>query len=255
MTELEQAQLNKLHAEADEIRARMARSAVLAEQTDARATIRQRMMEVAEAKANLELVEERYTVRTCEIIAAKTERDEKLLLSQWQFQHVFNFVGHVGKDTIQPCMDRLNSWDVMDPGCDITIVFNSPGGSVIDGMALFDYIRFIRGKGHKVTCLALGYAASMAGILLQAASDGCRVMAKGSWLLIHEVAFSTSGKIGEIEDMYKFGERMKKQAADIFIERSGGKLTHAVLTENWTRKDWWLSPEEALALGLIDEVR
>jgi len=255
MTDLEQAQLDKLHAEADEIRARMARAEVLAGQSDIRAIIRARMLNVAAEKADLELVEERYTARNCEIAAAKTERDEKLLLSQWQFLHVFNFVGHVGKDTIQPCMDRLSSWSVMDPGCDITIVFNSPGGSVIDGMALFDYIRFIRGKGHKVTCLALGYAASMAGILLQAASDGCRVMAKGSWLLIHEVAFSTSGKIGEIEDMYKFGERMKKQAADIFIERSGGKLTHAVLTENWTRKDWWLSPEEALALGLIDEVR
>ena len=162
-------------------------------------------------------------------------------------------LGHVGKDTVQPCMDRLNSWDVMDPGCEMTIIFNSPGGAVIDGMALFDYIRFMRGKGHRVTIIALGYAASMAGVLLQAGDH--RVMAKGSWLLIHEVAFSTSGKIGEIEDMYKFGERLKEQAASVFIERSGGKLTRAVLTENWTRKDWWLSPGEALALGLIDEIR
>lgn len=253
MTELQQAQLLKLHAEADEIRARMARAEAVATQSDARLVIRMRMLEIAADKAALELQEERYTARNCEILAAKTERDEKLLLSDWKFQHTYNFVGSVGKDTVGPCMDRLNSWSIMDPGCEMTIVFNSPGGSVIDGMALFDYIRFIRSKGHRVTVIALGYAASMAGILLQAGDH--RVMARGSWLLIHEVAFSTSGKIGEIEDMYKFGERLKEQAASIFIERSGGKLTREILTANWTRKDWWLSPGEALALGLIDEVR
>ena len=150
-------------------------------------------------------------------------------------------------------IDRLHQFSVASPGCDITITFNSPGGSVIDGMALFDYIRFLQGQGHKFTIIALGYAASMAGILLQAAD--VRVMAKGSWLLIHEVAFAAGGKIGEVEDMYEFGKRLKSQAADIFIERSGGKLTREHLEEKWTRKDWWLSADEALALGLIDEVR
>lgn len=245
----------KLRAETAEIEARMARAAVVGKQSDARAALRLESMEMAVQKDRLELQEEHYTRRNMEISLGKNERDDKLLLSQWQFQHVYNFIGHVGRDSVQPCIDRLSSWDAMDPECDIEIVFNSPGGSVIDGMALFDYIRFMCGKGHKVTCLALGYAASMAGVLLQAASDGCRVMAKGSWLLIHEVAFSTSGKIGEIEDMYNFGQRMKQQAADIFLERSKGKLTMKVLTANWTRKDWWLSPKEALALGLIDEIR
>lgn len=234
MPEYQKAQIAKLNAEAEEIRARIARAAIVARQQD----------------------ERRARSASLEILAInKAERDEKLLLSQWQYQHTFNFVGHVGKDTVGACMERLNSWHVMDPGCEITIIFNSPGGSVVDGMALFDYIRWTRAQGHSVTCVALGYAASMAGVLLQAASDGCRVMSKGSWLLIHEVAFSTSGKIGEIEDMYKFGERMKEQAAAIFIERSGGKLTRAVLDSNWTRKDWWLSPDEAFALGLIDEIR
>jgi ATP-dependent Clp protease protease subunit len=234
-----EAGIDKLEAETREIRDRTARTASLMAGHEKLAAVR-----LQKALAEAEVYE---------IELAKARRDEKTQLSDWKFSQTLNFVGSVDKSSAQAAIDKLHMWSVTFPGAALTIVFNSPGGSVIDGMALFDYIRFLRDEGHRVTIIALGYAASMAGILLQAGD--VRVMAKGSWLLIHEVAFSTSGKIGEIEDMYKFGERLKKQAADIFIERSGGKLTAAVLEANWTRKDWWLSPDEALALGLIDEVR
>jgi len=250
--ELALAQAAKYHAEVAEISARTARSA---EQALLRDSLRLKGLELAVTKAEIELESQRRYARVAELELEHKERDETLLRADWRLKHIFHFIGAVDATTTGAAMDRINQWDSEDPTCDMTIMFNSPGGGVLNGMALFDYIRFMRNKGHRVTCVALGYAASMAGILLQAASDGCRVMARGSWLLIHEVAFSTSGKIGEVEDMYKFGERLKQQAADIFIERSGGKLTRAVLAENWTRKDWWLSPAEALALGIIDEVR
>lgn len=255
MIELREAQIAKLQAETAEIEAKGARAVIVAQQSDERMALRRRLLELAAEKAELEVQEEHCSSRQIAIGLAKAERDEKLLLSEWRLKHIFHFVGAVESTLVSSCMDRINQWDSEDPTCDMTIMFNSPGGGVLNGMALFDYIRFMRGKGHKVTCIALGHAASMAGILLQAATDGCRVMARGSWLLIHEVAFSTSGKIGEVEDMYKFGERLKAQAADIFIERAGGKLTREVLAANWTRKDWWLSPDEALAFGIIDEVR
>jgi ATP-dependent Clp endopeptidase proteolytic subunit ClpP len=164
-----------------------------------------------------------------------------------------NFIGSIQKDTVHAAMDKLHMFHRIGHGEPITIVFNSPGGSAIDGFALFDYIRFLRREGHHVTIIALGYAASMAAILLQAADH--RVMAQGSWLLIHEVAFGASGKLGDVEDMYEFGKRLKEQAATIFVERSGGKLTRDALEESWRRKDWWLSAEDALRLGLTDEVR
>lgn len=254
MTVLEDAQIAKLQAEAAEIEARMARAKKLTAQSDERVELRKRLLEANVAKAELEAEEERFTRRNVEIVATKTERDEKLLLTQWQFQRTFNFVDSVTKNSVGSCIDRLNQWAVMDPGCDIRITFNSPGGSVVDGMWLFDYILYLRAQGHTVTCIALGYAASMAGILLQAASDGCRVMGKNSWLLIHEVAFSAGGKIGEVEDEYKFGLRLKEQAAAIFVERSGGKLTREKLEQMWNRKDCWVSPDEALGLGLADKI-
>jgi ATP-dependent Clp endopeptidase proteolytic subunit ClpP len=237
--DLVRAEIAKLAAETAEIEAGMKRA-------DAAAALRFEMLGLKHS--NL-LAETEMT----QVALRKALRDERLLLCDWRFDHTLNFVGHVAKDTVAAAIERLHQFSVADPGCDITIVFNSPGGSVIDGMALFDYIRSLSAAGHKVTTVALGYAASMGGILLQAGD--VRAMAKGAWLMIHEVAFSTGGKIGEIEDMYRFGERLKEQAATIFVERSGGVLTREHLEKNWNRKDWWISSDEALELNLVDEVR
>jgi ATP-dependent Clp endopeptidase proteolytic subunit ClpP len=233
-TELDAARIKKLWAEIAEIEARIARAAVVGAQLDARFA----------QKAELEA-----------IALAKARRDETLLKAEDRLHHIFHFVGAVAADTVSAAMLRMSQWDSEDPACDMTITFNSPGGGVMNGFALFDFIRFQIAKGHKVTCIALGEAASMGGILLQSASPGCRVMAKNAWMLIHEVAFNASGSIGVVEDQYKFGERLKQQAADIFIERSGGKLTPEFLAKNWTRANWWLSANDALELGIVDEVR
>lgn len=210
---------------------------------------------LAEAKLRILEAEGRQAeleVQTAEMELRHEQWNQRVREADWTRDLTLNFVGSVAKDSALAAIDKLHMFHRLSPGEPITITFNSPGGSVIDGMALFDYIRFLRDEGHHITIIALGYAASMAGILLQAADT--RVMAKGAWLLIHEVAFGAAGKIGEVEDMYRFGERLKDQAAQIFIERSGGKLDRETLDRNWTRKDWWLSAEEALALGLIDEI-
>jgi ATP-dependent Clp protease protease subunit len=227
-------------------------AAIIAKLQAETAEIESRMEREGEAYAlSLRLQENELEVSG--IALKKARRDEATLLSDWRFDHTLHFVGHVAKDTVQATIDKLHMWSRIDPGCAITIVFNSPGGSVIDGLALFDYIRFLQAQGHHITTVALGYAASMGGILLQAGD--VRAMARGSWLGIHEVAFNAQGKIGEVEDMYEFGKRLKEQAANIFVDRSGGKLTREALEHGWLRKDWWLSAEEALDLGLIDEIR
>lgn len=233
------AELAKLEAETNEIEARMERALWLADRHE-------KLFDVRLRKATTEAEAE-------EIKLAKARRDDALLLTDFRFAHQIDIIGGINRDIVEPLMMKFHQCTVIDPGCDITVVLNSAGGSVMDGLHLSAAVRFARMQGHRVTIIAFGYAASMAGILLQAGD--VRVMSAESWLMIHEVAFSAAGKIGEIEDTYRFGERLKQQAADIFIERSGGKLTAEVLRENWTRKDWWLSPAEALELGLIDEVR
>ena len=84
---------------------------------------------------------------------------------------------------------------------------------MIDGMALFDYIQQVKAMGHHVTTGCMGYAASMAGILLQAGHR--RVMGRESYVLIHEVAAGAAGKIGEIEDTVEFLKKIEDRVLDI----------------------------------------
>lgn len=165
--------------------------------------------------------------------------------------HVYKFSGPVRAESVASCQDHLSRWARMDPGCDIEIVFNSPGGSVFDGMALFDFLQYIRSEGHHLTTTARGMAASMGGILLQAGDK--RVIGAESYVLIHEIATMTGGKLSDIEDEVAFMKRISERVLKIFESRSN--LTAAQIKRKWNKKDWWIDSAECLRLGLVDEVR
>jgi ATP-dependent Clp protease protease subunit len=148
-------------------------------------------------------------------------------------------------------MSKLTEWHRRDPKCDIDIVFSSPGGSIIDGFELFDFIQELRAKGHKVITGSLGMAASMAGILLQAGD--LRWIGHQSWMMIHRAAFGAIGKTFEIEDEVRLVKRIEERIVDIFTSRSN--LTKLKIKRNWDRKDWWIDADEAVTLGLVDEIR
>lgn len=167
--------------------------------------------------------------------------------------HVYNFISDVSASSVTNAMRTLTEWSRLDPQCDIEIVFTSPGGSVYHGMALFDFICKLRRDGHKITTGALGYAASMGGILLQAGD--VRWIGRESYLLIHEISASTGGKIGDMKDDVEFYKRVCARIVDIFIARSDGKITPAKFKAGWTRTDWWLTSDECERYGFVDEVR
>ena len=178
-----------------------------------------------------------------------------------KYHHIYYFTDMVSPGTVEKCMTMLDFWHRIDPGCDIKIIFNSPGGSVIDGMMLYDHIQTIRRQGHRVTTLALGMAASMAGILLQAGT--VRQMGAEAFLLIHEVQTGVKGKVGEIEDEMKLLRKMLSRVVDIFVARSQEAADNGTATApisrrkfeaNWSRKDWWLDSDECLKYGFVDEV-
>ena len=165
--------------------------------------------------------------------------------------HLYRFSGEVSKSSVTSCMRKLTEWARMDPKCDIEVIFSSPGGEIISGFELFDFLQDLRNKGHKITTGSLGYAASMAGILLQAGD--VRWIGGQSWLMIHRAAFGAYGKTFEIEDEVEFVKRIEERILDIFTTRS--KLTKQKIKRNWDRKDWWISADESLELALVDEVR
>ena len=171
-------------------------------------------------------------------------------LSTDEENHLYRFNKDVSSISVQACMSKLTQWHRQDPGCDIEIIFSSPGGSIIDGFELFDFIQELR-QTHKVTTGSLGMAASMAGILLQAGTH--RWIGHQAWMMIHRAAFGAIGKTYEVEDEVRLVKRIEERCLDIFVSRS--KLTKQKIKRNWDRKDWWIDADECLTLGLVDEIK
>jgi ATP-dependent Clp endopeptidase proteolytic subunit ClpP len=165
--------------------------------------------------------------------------------------YLYRFSRDVSESSVAGCMKRLTQWHRKDPKCHIEIVFSSPGGDIIAGFELFDFIQDLRNQGHKITTGSLGMAASMAGILLQAGDK--RWIGHQAWVMIHRAAFGAVGKTFEVEDEVKLVKRIEERCLDIFVSRS--KLTKQKIKRNWDRKDWWIDADECLELGLVDEVR
>jgi len=191
---------------------------------------------------------------TAELDLADKRREHAEKLTDDKFYHIYQFHESVAAHSVNKCMDQLTEWVRLAPEGDrltIEIVFHSPGGEIINGMALFDFIRMLRAEGHTVNTMALGMAASMAGILLQAGSR--RIMGREAWVLIHEAQFGAIGTTGQVEDTVEWVKMMHKRILNIFAERSN--LTVRQLAKRWKRKDWWLDSSECLKYRLVDEVR
>lgn len=188
-------------------------------------------------------------------VAEEVERTRK---TSDVFFHTYYFGSEVNATSVRKCIEKLSYWHRTEPTCDIEIVFNSPGGGIIEGMELFDYIRHLVEQGHSVTTMAMGYAASMGGILLQAGSN--RVMGKQAVVLIHEAAFMAIGKVGDVEDTLELVHMLQANVLDIFAERAKATgrstaLTRTQFQKRWRRKDWWIPSSECFKYGIVDEVR
>jgi ATP-dependent Clp endopeptidase proteolytic subunit ClpP len=181
----------------------------------------------------------------------KKEQDQRRRAASDNEHMLYRFNTVVDKSHVYECMYKLTQWSRRHPNCNIEIVFSSGGGSIVDGFILFDFIQELRARGHKVTTGSLGMAASMAGVLLQAGDD--RWMGHQAWMMIHRAAFGAIGKTFEIEDEVAWIKRIEDRILDIFEKRSD--LTRTKIKRNWDRKDWWISSDEALSLGLIDEIK
>jgi len=202
-------------------------------------------------KINAQADQSEYMARMNLIEAKKKEQDWGRDKAHDEENMVYRFNTGVDKANVNKCMYKLTQWSRRHPNCDIEIVFSSGGGSIIDGFVLFDFIQELRSRGHCVTTGSLGMAASMAGILLQAGDR--RWIGHQAWLMIHRAAFGAVGKTFEIEDEVAWIKRIEARILDIFAKRS--TLSKVKIKRNWDRKDWWISSDEALELGLVDEIR
>lgn len=131
----------------------------------------------------------------------------------------FPFFGDVEAASVARCIQTLDMWSRRNPGSDMQITFSTYGGNVIAGLALYDFIGELRGRGHKVTTKALSIAASMGAVLLQAGDE--RIATRNTLIMLHEGSIQMGGTKGEIEDTTKMWLKLQGKFKGIFTERSG----------------------------------
>ncbi len=135
-----------------------------------------------------------------------------------------------------------------NPDEDIKLYINSPGGSVYDGLAIYDTMNFIK---PDVQTIGIGLQASMGAFLLSAGAKGKRAILPNARVMIHQPSSGTRGKITDQEIDLKEGLLLKEKLAQILAENSGQKLKKL---KNDMERDYWMSAEEAVEYGLVDKI-
>jgi ATP-dependent Clp protease protease subunit len=138
--------------------------------------------------------------------------------------------------------------DSADPGKDIQIYFNSPGGAVHAGLGIYDTMQFIN---CDIATICTGMAASMAAVLLCAGAKGKRSALKHSRIMIHQPMGGAQGQATDIEITAREILKLRAELYAIIAEHSGNPLEKV---ERDSDRDYWMTSKEALAYGMIDDV-
>lgn len=183
-------------------------------------------------------------------VVEQTARGERQydIYSRLLKDHVI-FVGDAVDDNVaNVVIAQLLFLEKEDPERDVLLYINSPGGSVSAGFAIYDTMQFIR---PDVATYCLGMAASMAAVILAAGTKGKRYALPNSTILLHQVAGGFKGQASDIDIQAKEILRLKLLLNEILAEHTGQDLA---TVERDTDRDNFMTPEEAVAYGIIDEV-
>jgi ATP-dependent Clp protease, protease subunit len=135
-----------------------------------------------------------------------------------------------------------------DPDKDIHVYINSPGGSVTASLAIYDTMQFVK---PAIETICMGQAASGAALLLAAGTKGKRMALPNSRIMIHQPYGGTQGQAVDIQIQAKEILRMREELNRILSHHTGQSLERV---EKDSDRDYFMSPEEAKAYGLVDEV-
>ena len=158
------------------------------------------------------------------------------------------FLGtEVNDYTANVLQEQLLYLDATDPGKDINLYINSPGGSVYAGLGIYDTMQFIQSD---VATICTGMAASMAAVLLVAGTEGKRSALTHSRVMIHQPLGGVQGQASDIEIEAREIQKLKKELYTIIANHS-----HTEYDKVWADSDrnYWMTAEEAKEYGMIDQ--
>jgi len=159
------------------------------------------------------------------------------------------FLGEEVNDvTASLIVSQLLFLESEDPGKDINLYINSPGGSVTAGMAIYDTMQYIK---CDVSTICMGMAASMGAFLLAGGAKGKRMALPNAEIMIHEPSGGAKGQATDIKIVADHILRTKKKLNEILAANTGQPVE---VIEVDTERDYYMSAEEAVKYGLIDSV-
>ena len=184
------------------------------------------------------------------IVIEQSGRGERAydIYSRLLRERIVFLVGPVNDMTANLVVAQMLFLESENPDKDIFLYINSPGGSVSAGLSVFDTMNFIK---PDVSTLCMGMAASMGSFLLMAGAKGKRIALPNAKIMIHQPSGGAQGQATDIEIHAREIIKTREQLNRIYADRTGQTLEK--ITSDMER-DYYMSPEEALAYGLIDQV-
>jgi len=156
--------------------------------------------------------------------------------------------GEVNSQSANLVIAQLIFLEAKDPTKDISLYINSPGGSVTDGLAIFDTMNYIK---CDVSTICVGLAASMGAFLLAAGAKGKRYALPNSEIMIHQPLGGARGQATDIAIQAEHILKLKKKLTEIIAENSGQDFEKVAAD---CERDYYMSAKEAMKYGLVDKV-
>lgn len=182
------------------------------------------------------------------------ENPMEKMMSGWMFDKKFIeqrkvfLWGAVDDKSAKDITDRLLYLEALDPGKDITIYINSPGGMVTSGMVIYDTMQMI---SSPVSTVCMGMAASMGSILLSGGTKGKRYIFPHGEVMIHQPSGGGRGTSADLEIMAVQMLKTKEMGARLLAENCG--QTFEKVMKDFDR-DYWMDAQESIVYGIVDHI-
>lgn len=198
---------------------------------------------------------DQYTSQVCDSYISPTIIEERKLnvaqmdvFSRLMMDRIIFLGTQVDDYTANVIQAQLLYLDSSEPGKDVSIYINSPGGSVYAGLGIYDTMQYIQSD---VSTICTGMAASMAAVLLVAGAKDKRFALKHSRVMIHQPMGGIQGQASDIEITSREILKLKKELYTIISEHSGQPYDKVYQDSD---RDYWMTAQEAVDYGMIDRV-
>ena len=183
-------------------------------------------------------------------VVEQTSRGERSydIFSRLLNDRIIMLSEEVNSTTASLIVAQLLFLEAQDPDKDIQFYINSPGGSVTDGMAIYDTMQYIK---CDVSTICVGMAASMGAFLLSAGAKGKRIALPNAEIMIHQPSAGTQGQVTDMAIHLKRLETIKERMNRIMAENCGKSIEQVTAD---CERDNFMTAQQALEYGLIDKV-